>query len=274
MARLGGGVVHALMGAALWEHKPGIVALVGQGLPDASVQTLKTNLDTRGLVTLDIPQIRAWQLFEDDGSRRELYRVKITEPFIMGAQPEHLPAAYRQAPCTYLLQDANGLRAWRKILNGLILWEPLQQVMTPEHASAIRNVLRTCHIDIISPNLIEAQAVYGILPPEQLVKAMLDDGAHCVALRMGAEGSIVANAEGEFHVIKPVQLQRLVDQTGAGNTYCGGFLAGFAQGKTLQEAGVMGAVSASFCLEQVGVFSPSDTSVLERDSRFSTLISD
>jgi ribokinase len=268
MAQLGGGVVHALMGAAIWDERPGIVATVGQGLPQESINRLQQNLDTRGLVQLNIPQIRAWQLFEEDGSRRELYRVKETIPFIRGAQPEHFPAAYAQSHGFYLLQDVDDIRQWRKTLTGTILWEPLQQIMTRENATAIRAVLKECHIDIISPNLIEAQAIYGDLSPDALVDGLLADGAKCVSLRMGSEGSIVANQKGERWQIPAVKVAEIIDQTGAGNTYCGGFLAGLIQGKSLLEAGMMAATSASFCLEQVGVLDPTVVPMTERDNRY------
>lgn len=269
MAQLGGGVVHALMGAAIWDERPGIVATVGQGLPQESISRLQQHLDTRGLVQLNIPQIRAWQLFEEDGSRRELYRVKETIPFIRGAQPEHFPPAYSQSQGFYLLQGVDEIREWRRTLTGTILWEPLQQIMTRENAAAIRAVLKECQIDIISPNLIEAQAIYGDLSPDALVDGLLADGAKCVSLRMGSEGSIVADQTGERWHIPAVKVPEIVDQTGAGNTYCGSFLAGIIQCRSLMEAGSMAAVSASFCLEQVGVLDPILIAQTVRDNRYS-----
>ncbi len=274
MARLGGGVVHALMGASIWEERPGIVATVGKGLPEESAKQLHDHLDSRGLVQLAIPQIRAWQLFEDDGTRRELYRVKETLPFIRGAQPEHFPAAYAQSRGFYLLQGTEEIRRWRSILKGLILWEPLQQIMTADNATSIRAVLHDCHIDVISPNLVEARAIYGERSPKELVNGMLNDGARCVALRMGGLGSIVANQEGEYYCIGAVSVNNMVDQTGAGNTYCGGLLGGFIQNKSLLEAGAMAAVSASFCLEQVGVLDPTLIQMTDRDRRYNNLLTE
>jgi sugar/nucleoside kinase (ribokinase family) len=273
MGQLGGGVVHALMGASIWNERPGIVATVGQGLPTESAERLHRHLDTRGLVRLDIPQIRAWQLFEEDGTRRELYRVKETLPFIRGAQPEHFPADYAQSQGFYLLQGTEEIRRWRNALTGFVLWEPLQQIMTAENALSIRAVLRDCHIDVISPNLVEAQAIYGEHSPDDLVNAMLADGAQCVALRMGTLGSIVANQDGKRHHIGAVSGSSIVDQTGAGNTYCGGLLAGLIQKKSLQEAGVMAAVSASYCLEQVGVLDPTLVQAADRNRRYHQLLS-
>ncbi|MCA0452611.1 MAG: PfkB family carbohydrate kinase [Chloroflexi bacterium] len=267
MGRMGGGVVHALMGAAIWDERPGIVATVGEGLPVESAAILNRYLDTRGLVCLPIPQMRAWQLFEEDGTRRELYRVKETLPFTRGAQPEHFPPVYAQSQGCYLLQGVAEMRTWRSVLKGLVLWEPLQQIMIPENAQAVRGLLSECRIDILSPNLIEAQAIYGDLIPDELVTAMLADGAQIVALRMGEAGSIVADQTGQRVHIGTVKATNIVDQTGAGNTYCGGLLAGLVQSKPLHEAAIMGAVSASFCLEQIGIAEPQYVSHDERNLR-------
>lgn len=273
MGQLGGGVVHALMGAAVWDERPGIVAVTGEGLPEAVRIRLEQQFDTTGLHPLPLPQMRAWQIFEEDGTRRELYRVRDTEPFTRGAQPEHLPIRYQNSAGFYLLQDFEGMRAWRAVLPGLVLWEPLQQVMQPGSRAALRSVLQTEQINIISPNLSEARAVYGSLSPPALIDALFDDGAHIVALRMGTLGSLVADrSTGEQWQVGVIPV-RLTDQTGAGNTYCGGFLQGILDGQGLAAAAARGAVASSFSIEQVGVLDATRVSPQERDRRLNTLLS-
>lgn len=268
MGRLGGGVVHALMGAAVWGERPGIVAVTGQDLSEGARQCLERHFDTAGLHQLPLPQMRAWQIFEEDGTRRELYRVRETDPFTRGAAPEHLPPHYRNSAGFYLLQGFEGIRAWRAALPGIILWEPLQQVMIPGNRQQLRAVLQNCQIDIISPNLAEAQAVYGDLPPDDLLNALFEDGAHIIALRMGEKGALVGNrANSERHHSGAYPVQKVIDQTGAGNSYCGGFLQGVLQGHSLAEAAAMGAVSASFCLEHIGVLDISLITLQERNLR-------
>ncbi|MBI5669145.1 MAG: hypothetical protein HZC41_14165 [Chloroflexi bacterium] len=274
MGQLGGGVVHALMGAALWSERPGIVAVTGQGLPETARARLEQHLDTTGLRELPLPQMRAWQIFEDDGTRRELYRVREIEPFTQGAQPEHFPSEYQTSTGFYLLQGFDGIRAWLDVLPGLILWEPLQQVMLPGCRKQLREVLQTGRVDIVSPNRAEASAIYGNLSPDELLDMLFEDGANVVALRLGARGSLVGSrASGERVAVGTYPVKQIIDQTGAGNTYCGAFLLGMVQGKRLAEAGAMGAVAASFCIEHVGVLDVTQISVQERDQRLKYLLS-
>lgn len=271
MASLGGAAVHAMMGAAVWGERPGIAAPVGRGFPSAGREFMDRHLDTRGLVPVALEQIRAWQLFEADGSRRELYRVADTAPFIEGLSPGQLTPSYSRAAAFYFLQGFEGIRRWRPAVEDFLLWEPLQQVMVPENRGAFRACLRECPVDLVSPNLAEARAVYGGLSPEAIVDAMRSDGAAAVALRMGPEGSLVAARNGPVVAIRAVPVARVVDTTGAGNTFCGGLLAGVAQGRPLAAAAAMGAVSSSFCIENFGVLDPSHVNPPERDRRLAAL---
>jgi sugar/nucleoside kinase (ribokinase family) len=45
----------------------------------------------------------------------------------------------------------------------------------------------------------------------------------------------------------------VVDVTGAGNAYCGGFLVGYLETDDIATAAMYGAVSASFAVEQFGI---------------------
>jgi sugar/nucleoside kinase (ribokinase family) len=74
-----------------------------------------------------------------------------------------------------------------------------------------------------------------------------------VALRVGAAGSLVGAADGSFYRVPAVPPAALVDVTGAGNAYCGGFLVGLGRGEELAMCAARAAVSASFAIEQIGV---------------------
>jgi sugar/nucleoside kinase (ribokinase family) len=88
--------------------------------------------------------------------------------------------------------------------------------------------------------------------PERQAALLLESGVRCLALRLGAAGSLVAMPEAQCHI--PAIPVPVIDETGAGNAYCGGFLAGYVEsGGDLLTAGRYGAVSATFALAQVGV---------------------
>ncbi|HET9220875.1 MAG TPA: PfkB family carbohydrate kinase, partial [Roseiflexaceae bacterium] len=114
----------------------------------------------------------------------------------------------------------------------------------------VQAVLR--QVDLFSPDLGEGQMLTGEQAPERILDKLVGWGGRLVALRMGAQGSLVATADGaRYHV--PAVPATIVDVTGAGNAYCGGFLVGLGSRLGVAEAAARAAVSASFALEQFGV---------------------
>ncbi|HXV44161.1 MAG TPA: PfkB family carbohydrate kinase, partial [Anaerolineae bacterium] len=96
------------------------------------------------------------------------------------------------------------------------------------------------------------------------IQRLVEAGAEIVALRRGASGAIVHRADiGETWSIPAVETT-VVDPTGAGNAFCGGLLAGWVQSGNLLTAGLYGAVSASFLVEQVGLPESSEAARLRR----------
>jgi sugar/nucleoside kinase (ribokinase family) len=94
-----------------------------------------------------------------------------------------------------------------------------------------------------------------------LVRRLTDAGTSIVTLRMGPEGSLVYARSGASHLKSAMHLAvhvpavptNVIDPTGAGNAYCGGFLVGYILTGDVLTAARYGAVAASFLVEQVGL---------------------
>ena len=74
MGALGGGGAHAVAGMRVWREQVALVAIIGQNFPESAWRHLDTLAHTGGILLRDTPQPRAWQLFETDGTRREVFR--------------------------------------------------------------------------------------------------------------------------------------------------------------------------------------------------------
>lgn len=72
---------------------------------------------------------------------------------------------------------------------------------------------------------------------------LLAMGARAVAIKLGADGSFVADSSVEAAV--PAVPTAAVDSTGAGDAFCGGFLAGYLRTGSLLLGAVCGNVSAA-----------------------------
>ena len=252
MGVLGGGGTHAAYGIAFAGQRPGLVGLVGEDLPADIRARLEADFDTTSLAWTHHPQLRGWQIFEWNGVRNEIFRVDVIEPFMYGPDPDapNLPAADPRG--FTLLRGPEHVAGWRaRFPSATLLWEPVRIFMLSADQDAFRTGIP--HADIVSPNLHEAQTMYGIEDEREIICRLLADGVKVAALRMGERGSLVAQKGADVaHYIPAIEVPDIVDQTGAGNTYCGGFLVGFVQTGDVAEAGCYGAAAASFTLEYIG----------------------
>ncbi|MBK8139050.1 MAG: hypothetical protein IPK52_25065 [Chloroflexi bacterium] len=272
MGILGGGAVHAASGMVLWGERPGLAARIGTGIPAYVQPLLKRYFDLEGLSPVNFPQVRAWQVFEADGSRRELLRVDIVQPFRDGPSPQSLPLSWQKAAGMYMVLDGTNFLRWRnQYAEPKMLWEPNQPYMVRDHAAEFKKLLN--RNDIVSPNLLEAREVYGFLSAESLVREMLKNGAGTVVLRMGDQGSLVGTrASSSLIHVPAVPVEQIVDVTGAGNAYCGAFLAGWLQTGSALQAARWAAVAGSFTIEANGIIELGRKDLIaERDRRLQWL---
>ena len=252
MGVLGGGGTHAAYGVAFAGEKPGLVAMVGEDLPAEIRSRLAAEFDISGLAWTSHPQVRGWQIFEWNGVRNEIFRVDVIDPFVYHPLADSADIPYTSVQGLTLLRGPQHVESWRaRFPDAVLLWEPLRIFMlSADHDAFLTGIPGA---DIISPNLHESQTMYGIEDEVELIRRLLADGVKVAALRMGDLGSLVAQQGAtEAYYIPAVDVADIVDQTGAGNTYCGGFLVGWCREGDLVQAGCYGAAAASFTLEYVG----------------------
>lgn len=89
-------------------------------------------------------------------------------------------------------------------------------------------------VDVLLPNLRDAEILVGARTPRDSVKALLDLGVKAVALKAGGEGCYVGSSDGIARIPGPVV--RVLDTTGAGDIFGGGFAYGWLQGWDMERA--------------------------------------
>ena len=254
---LGGSGTHGLVGMRVWSDRLGYFAAVGSDFDRSHRELLeRLGIDLRGLIERDgYPTARAWQLFEPEERRVEVFRTDIEDFYRHEARLEEMPSDYLEARGYHLhfgtlAQTAELVEKLRAVNpTARLVWEPtpLQFTGTGDEFHAVLS-----QVDLVSPDLDEARQMTGQSTTEGMVETLLGWGVPAVALRMGARGSLVTTAEGETYAVPAVPTD-VVDTTGAGDAYCGGFLVALGNGVDVAEAGARAAVSASFAIEQFGV---------------------
>ena len=77
------------------------------------------------------------------------------------------------------------------------------------------------------------------------------DAVEVLVVTLGEKGSVVYS-RGKEYTIPVVSVENIVDPTGVGDAFRGGFLKGLCLNADLQICGQMGSVAAAYCLEQRG----------------------
>lgn len=81
------------------------------------------------------------------------------------------------------------------------------------------------------------------------------------AITKSSEGSVILTEKEEFN-IPSIDVQRVVDTTGAGDLYAAGFLYGYTQGEPLQVCGKYATIMATEVIQQMGARVQGDLSRL------------
>ncbi|WP_284178609.1 sugar kinase [Rhabdaerophilum sp. SD176] len=108
--------------------------------------------------------------------------------------------------------------------------------------------------DLVLPSYDDIVAITGLTDPDALADWCLARGAKLVALKLGAEGALVADARARHRV--PPHRCTPIDATGAGDCFGGAFVARLVAGDSPAEAARYAGVAAALSTEGYGAVAP------------------
>jgi len=133
-------------------------------------------------------------------------------------------------------------------LNLPYIYDPSQQIvrMSAEDLKSGINGARALFVNDYESALIES--MIGI-SPTQIIATSQSSPKIFIVITRGEQGATIFEAGREHHVpvIPPF---KIVDPTGVGDAFRGGFLTGMNYAFDLKICGQMGALAATYCLEQ------------------------
>ena len=92
-----------------------------------------------------------------------------------------------------------------------------------------------------------------------------------MVIKLGEEGSLVFDAANNRLAHIPVYPAHVRDTTGAGDAYCGGFLAGYMLTGDPLKAAQYGTVSASYIVEAVGALATQQPTLTQAQERLAVV---
>ncbi len=155
------------------------------------------------------------------------------------------------------LSEQNRLFA-RKLLtfckenNILVAFDPNIRLKLWSIEEARKEILEILpYIDIFTPGLEEAQMLFGLDTPKEIIDFCLSKGIQTVVLKSGESDTIVANKE-EVHNVPIFKVKKVVDTVGAGDAFVAGFLRTLIKGDGLAEAARVGNAMGAMAVQVQG----------------------
>ena len=185
----------------------------------------------------------------------------------------HLGAAMTLAPEEVTLADFAGTR--HALIEGYLLFNPAlaQKVIDTARAAGctlsidlasfeVVNAARDWifgqlrqGVDIVFANEDEAAALFGRKDAYENFARELAGFGGIACVKLGGEGAWIAQGK-HLHRIAPVRAERVVDTTGAGDSWAAGFLYGHLRGATLPVAGAIGSILGAETVQHLGAAIP------------------
>jgi len=257
----GGAVLHAALAASLWGVRIGVSAIAGNDYPAAALEALDARgVDLQGVQRLTRPGGRAWLLYEPR-ARRVVHHLDSPAHEALSPQFHELPAPYRQARAFHLAPMpiarqcalARGL-AERSSSPPFVSLDPYEAVHDA-NLDQWRTLLR--HVDAFFPSEDEIRLAAD---PVDVLRPAGDERLQFVFLKRGAQGGMLMDCRRGLPATEAAGLPApwtpraagVVDATGAGDAFVGGFLAGWLAHGDPWRGIEQGVVSASFALQDWG----------------------
>jgi sugar/nucleoside kinase (ribokinase family) len=252
----GGNALYSAIGAKIWGVPVGIVARVGADYPVVHLERLAAaGFNLTGVSRIDGPTFHVWILHEGQGRRQIVYRLDSGRNMALDPVATDIPTDYLTAEAAHIcpiLNASQAALACHLAKFGVptyvdLIAIPGQIDLSLDSPPSFWKGLRA-----FLPSLEEVTALWGDLPLDQLIDKLRHAGPPCFAIKMGDKGSVVYDPDRAtlFHV--PVYPAEVVDTTGAGDAYCGGFMVGLQETGDPLEAALYGTVSASIVIEGFG----------------------
>ncbi len=283
----GGSLLYAAGGLAVWDKRIGLLARVGEDYPRAWLRKIREcGLDVRGVRVLpgalDVRSFLAYsETFEATrvGPVSQFARRGLPFPKALlgygnrnrvqkGAQksdpsapaPQDIPSAYLEARaahvCPMNLDSHKQLvEVLRRTINTVTL-DPSPAYMHPPSFRGLRGLLHG--LTAFLPSLEELQSLFWgeTNDPWEMCAALGEFGCEYIVVKCGGRGQLLYDSVSKRRWEIPAHPSRLADPTGAGDAFCGGFLAGYLKSYDPLEGVIYGNVSASLKVEGVGPFHP------------------
>lgn len=282
----GGSLIHAASGLRFWEDNIGLIGRVGENYPQEWLNHFSDlGFDRRGIHI--IPQeidMRFFAAYPDHESRAyknpvaHFSRLGLAFPKnLLGysepgnqldsrTQPGELTIRLNDFPMDYLDATAAHIAPLDYLSHSLLpsllrqghittlTLDPSTGYMNPTYWDDIPAILRGISVFHCSEEKLTNLFQGRSSDLWEMAEALSGYGCELIVIKRGARGQCLYDHARRTRWRIPAYPARVVDPTGAGDVFCGGFLAAFRQTYDPLEAVLRGNITASMAIEGCGPF--------------------
>jgi len=269
---LGGSASHAAVAASFFSPVK-LVGVVGEDFPKKYLELYRRHkIDLEGLQVLPGKTFHWSGEYEANMNNR---RTLLTELGVFETFTPTLPKAHRNSPFVLLANIAPALqhhvlnqmqRPKFVVADTMDLW---LNIALPDLLKLLKRLDGFVLNDSEAHQLTKEDNVFAAL------KKIHKLGPKYVIIKKGSHGSILSGPRGYF-ICPAYPLHKVVDPTGAGDSFVGGMMGWLATAKgsiddNLRRAMIYGSVTASFCCEGFGLTCTTKTKRADIDRRVKEL---
>jgi len=295
--QIGGNAVYASVGARHYTDNVHLLAKAGENYP----QSWLSGLAGRGILTEHVVRVPGWQdmrtfyAYVDEKTRDDRdpasHFARIGHPFPKELEGYVFSTSETQNPDSPMVLHGDDIpdvisdaahispqalssqleqvQAFRRRQAKHITVDPGEYELTPETAPAIKSLCSM--IDALVPSDLELALLLKTTDVYEAAETFSSWGTPLVVIKRGPDGCLLYERDARRFTSIPAYPVKVVDVTGAGDSFGGAFTVGMLQTGDPIRSVLMGTVAASFCLQGYGALYGLDASRDVAQRRFDEL---
>lgn len=271
---LGGAAVYFSMAASFFSP----VRLVGVVGGDFSFDLAEVfagrDVDLTGMETRAQSKTFRWAgRYHDNMDDRT---TELTELNVLAEAPPKVPDVFKDSQYVFLANTVPAIQLGllEQVEKPTFVAADTMNLWIQEYLTDLKILLKK--IDCLFINEDEARMLADEHNLIVAARKILDMGMNTIIIKKGESGSILCNADSDIFILPAYPADEVIDPTGAGDSFAGGFMGYIAKtGKTdfetLKTAIAYGTVTASFTIADFSLNSLTKITQREMDDRLSEL---
>lgn len=251
---LGGTVTFSSLAAARLGAKVGIISKVGPDFrDDLLIIFARSGIDVSGVKKVIAPTTK-YEL-QYSGEERELTLLSRCDPIgpddvellRENTRAIHLGPIAGEIPLDTIKKVAGLGNTVLLDLQGVIRKFSKKGKVSIEKSRQLPDIIGS--VTVVKSALREGETVTNVSGCERVADVFLGMGCKITIVTLGAEGSYISTCGGESFSIPAIKARKIMDFTGAGDTYAGSFLVEYLKTKDVRRSGIIASSAVSFKVE-------------------------